>query len=353
MHKIQIDRAGGYEQLRLAQVAELAVGPGQVRVAVQSIGVNFADCAVRMGLYASAKQYVGWPITPGFEVAGTVAELGEGVTDLQVGEPVLALVRFGAYAGQVVAPRAQVVRYPPAWNPQQASGFAVPFLTAWYGLCHLAGARPGQVVLVHSAAGGVGQALVQLGKAVGCVVIGVVRGAHKVQPVQELGCDVVIDKGAEDWVAAVQRAAPGGVDIALDANGVETLRDSYRLLAPAGKLVVYGFATMLQRGGNGRPNWPKLVWTWLRTPRFNPLDLTTENKSVMAFNLSFLFDKAEVLAEALQFLLPLAQAGTLKPLATQSFPLEQASEAHRALETGATVGKLVLTVAELGTSGGS
>ncbi|MBI5610559.1 MAG: zinc-binding dehydrogenase [Deltaproteobacteria bacterium] len=346
MQKIQIDAAGGYERLRLVEVASPPLRPGQVRVAVRAIGVNFADCAVRMGLYASAKRYVGWPITPGFEVAGTVAEIAPDVADFRVGEPVLALSRFGAYASEVAVPATQVVRYPAAWTPEQAAGFAVPYLTAWYGLCHLAGARRGQVLLVHSAAGGVGQALVQLGKALGCKVIGVVRGAHKLAPVRALGCDAVIDKGAENWLAAVKEAAPDGVDIALDANGVETLGDSYRLLAPAGKLVVYGFATMLSRGGNGRPNWLKLAWTWLRTPRFNPLDLTTENKSVLAFNLSFLFDKTEVLAEALQFLLPLAEAGALKPLATRTFALAQAGEAQRELETGATVGKLVLTVGQ-------
>ncbi len=343
MQKIQVDAAGGYERLRLVEGPPPPLGPGQVRVAVQAIGVNFADCAVRMGLYASAKRYVGWPITPGFEVAGTVAEVAPEAADLRVGEPVLALTRFGGYASEIVVPRAQVVRYPRAWSPEQAAGFAVPYLTAWYGLCHLAGARREQVVLVHSAAGGVGQALVQLGKAVGCRVIGVVRGAHKVAPVQALGCDVVVDKGAQDWVAAVRQAAPGGVDIAMDANGVETLGDSYRLLAPAGKLVVYGFATMLSRGGSGRPNWLRLAWTWLRTPRYNPLDLTTENKSVLAFNLSFLFDKTEVLAEALQFLLPLAERGELRPLATRTFALGEAGEAQRVLETGATVGKLVLT----------
>lgn len=345
MQKIQIAAAGGYEQLRLVDGPDLQPGPGQVRVAVRAAGVNYADCVARMGLYASAKKYEGWPLTPGFEVAGTVDAVGPGVTDLTVGERVIALVRFGGYASQVLAPRAQVLRFPQAWSDAEAAGFAVAFFTAWFGLEHLARVRPGEAVLVHSAAGGVGQALVQLAKANGARVFGVVRGAHKLGQVQALGCDAVVDKAAADWRAAAQRFAPDGFAVILDANGAETLADSFRLLAPAGRLVVYGFASMLPRGGNGRPNWLQLAWTWLRTPRFNPLDLTTQNKSVLAFNLSFLFDRADLLAEAVARLWPLAAAGQLRPLPTRAFGLAEVAAAHRALESGETAGKLVLLVA--------
>lgn len=342
MHHITIANPGGYDRLQYRQTDDLHAGPGQVRVAVRAIGVNFADCMVRQGLYESAKVYVGWPITPGFEVAGTIDELGEGVQDWAVGDRVVALVRFGAYATQVVCGTQYLMRLPAGWSDAEAAGFAAVFLTAWYGLSYLAHARPDESVLVHSAAGGVGQALVQLALAAGCRVFGVVGGAHKVAAVQALGCAAVVDKFAVDWVAQARAFAPGGFAVALDANGVETLEDSYRLLGPGGRLVVYGFHTMFQRGGSGRRNWPLLAWNWLRTPRFNPLALTTDNKSVLAFNLSFLFERTDVLAEALAHLLPLCKGGQLRPLPVTAFALADAERAHRALESGASVGKIVL-----------
>ena len=342
VQKILVRRAGGYDALEYVASERVALGPREVRLAVAAIGVNFADCFVRMGLYESAKVYVGWPITPGFEVAGTVVEIGSEVRDLAVGTRVIGLTRFGAYTSELVTARELVFEPPASWSIEEAAGFSSVALTAWYALCHLAHARAGETVLVHSAAGGVGLIAVQIARVLGCRVIGVVRGSHKVEEAQKAGCDLVIDKGNEDIWSAVKTFAPNGVEVILDANGVETLGEGYRHLAATGRLVIYGFATMLVRGGNGRPSWPKLIWSWLRTPRFNPLDLTTSNRSILAFNLSFLFEKNEILREALDWLLPLAEAGKILPLPYKTWPLAHAGEAHRAIETGTTVGKLIL-----------
>lgn len=324
--------------------ADLQPAADQVRVAVRAIGVNFADCMVRQGLYESAKVYVGWPITPGFEVAGTIDALGQDVRGCQLGQRVVALVRFGGYATQAVCRPEYLLQVPDAWTDAEAAGFPAVFLTAWYALHRLAHVRAGEAVLVHSAAGGVGQALVQLAQVAGARVLAVVGGAHKVAAVQALGCAAVVDKFSADWRAAAQAFAPQGFDVALDANGVETLRHSYQLLGPGGRLAVYGFHTMFQRGGSGKRNWPLLAYNWLRTPRFNPLQLTTDNKSVLAFNLSFLFERTDVLAEALAYMLPLCREGRLRPLPVTYFALPDAAAAHRKLESGATTGKLVLTV---------
>lgn len=307
----------------------------------RSIGVNYADCAVRMGLYASAKKYVGWPITPGFEVAGQVLAVGDGVADIAPGDEVVALVRFGAYAERVAVPAPQVIPLPAGWSVTEAGGFAVVFLTAWYAWRECSRPRPGTSVLVHSAAGGVGGALCQLARAEGVRAVGVVRGAHKVEAARAQGAEVVIDKGAEPLWAAVERAAPDGFSAVFDANGVETLRDSYEHLAPEGRLVVYGFHTMLRRGRD-RPSLPRLAWGWLRTPRFDPLRLTGENRGVVGFNLSYLFDRVERLSADGTELLELAADGRIAPPATRTFPLEEVAQAHRAIESGESVGKLVL-----------
>ncbi|TQF11839.1 zinc-binding dehydrogenase, partial [Myxococcus llanfairpwllgwyngyllgogerychwyrndrobwllllantysiliogogogochensis] len=153
--KVVIPKAGGYGQLRLENLNQLSPGPGEVVVATEAIGVNYADCVIRMGLYASAKEYVGWPITPGFEFAGTVQSVGAGVEDLAPGARVFGVTRFGGYATHVAVPRHQVFALPSKLTMEQAAGFPAVFLTAYYALFELAHPRPGTNVLVHSAAGGV------------------------------------------------------------------------------------------------------------------------------------------------------------------------------------------------------
>jgi NADPH:quinone reductase-like Zn-dependent oxidoreductase len=171
----------------------------------------------------------------------------------------------------------------------------------------------------------------------------VVGRSNKVEAAKEQGAAHVIDKSSEDPWKAAERFAPKGYDVVLDANGVETLAQSFAHLRPTGRLVIYGFHTMMRRGGPGTPNWPKLAFDWLRTPRFNPLDLTNENKSVMAFNLSYLFEERAILEDAMARLMDLVKKGSIKPPPTRTFPLTSVAEAHRALETGTTTGKLILT----------
>jgi NADPH:quinone reductase-like Zn-dependent oxidoreductase len=332
--RIVIHLPGDHRELRIESHASRAPGPGEVAIRVEAVGVNFADCIIRMGLYASAKKLVGWPITPGFEVAGVV----EGSD-----QRVFAVTLFGGYATRVIVPRAQVFPLPDGWSMEQAAGFPTVFLTAWFALFELAHVKPGQTVLVHSAAGGVGQALVQLLKLSGCRVVGVVGSSHKVDAVRALGADVIIDKSREDLWARARELAPKGYDCVLDANGVETLQRSYDHLAPMGKLVIYGFHTMFSRG-SARPNWFKMGLDWLRTPRFSPLRMTQDNKSVLAFNLSFLGDRMQVLTDAMGQLLAWVAEGKVRPLPVTAFPFERVADAHAALESGTTTGKVVLTV---------
>jgi NADPH:quinone reductase-like Zn-dependent oxidoreductase len=186
----------------------------------------------------------------------------------------------------------------------------------------------------------VGGALAQLGRLAGVRVVGVVGGAHKVPVARACGCEVVIDKSVEDLWTRARALAPGGYDAIFDANGVSTLRGSWDHLAPMGRLLIYGFASMLPR--DGRLNWPRLAWDWLRTPRFNPLQMTQRNRSVLACNLSFLSAHADRLAEGMRWLLARFEAGELHAPPVTAYPLARAADAQRAIESGATVGKLVL-----------
>lgn len=336
-----IDGPGGYDRLQVRDAPDPEPGPGEVVLAVAAIGVNYADCVIRMGLYSSAKKYVGWPITPGFETAGTIVAVGTGVEGLAVGDEVFAVTLFGGYATHVVAPATQVRPRPAGWSAEQAAGMPTVFLTAWYALVHCAATEEGHDVLVHSAAGGVGGALLQLARLVGARAVGVVGAAHKVQAARDLGADVVIDKSSEDLWDAAKSACPEGYDAVFDANGVSTLWQSYQHVRPTGRLVVYGHHSMLPRG-RGKPNWLALAWHWWRLPKFDPLRMTESNKSVMAFNLSYLFREARTFRRAMDRIVAWAEAGDIVAPPITTFALDDVAEAHRAIESGTTVGKLVL-----------
>lgn len=338
---IQISRAGGHEQLGLVELPSPSPRAGEVHVAVEASGVNFADIAVRMGLYASARDYVGWPIVPGFEFSGSVRALGAGVQGFSVGQPVFGVTRFGGYAGELCVPAAQLFARPPSFGAAAAAAFPTVCLTAWYALREQSKLRPGARVLVHSAAGGVGGAATQIAVACGARVTGTVGSAQKLEAARQAGAEHVIDRSRGPWQHEARRLVPEGFDVVLDAHGADSLRHGYALLAPAGRLIVYGFHGLLTRGKD-RPSYAKLALGYLRTPRFNPFEMTQHNRGVLAFNLSYLFERGDILAEAMTELLGWASDGRVRPPTVRTFPLEAAAQAHAALESGSTIGKLVL-----------
>jgi NADPH:quinone reductase-like Zn-dependent oxidoreductase len=344
MEQILIRRPGGYGRLEIVSGPDPEPGPGEILIDTAAIGVNYADCIARMGLYASARELAGYPLVPGFELAGTVRALGDGVGGPAPGTRVLGVTLFGAYATRVCLPAARVFPIPEGVSFAAAAAFPTVFLTAWYALERLARAEPGEHVLVHSAAGGVGGALLQLARAAGCRVTGVVGAGHKIETARRLGADAVIDRSRGRMWSEAAAVAPSGVDVVCDATGGATLRGSYRHLASGGRLVVYGFHSLLPRRG-GRPSWPRLVAGWLRTPRFDPLRLTRDNRSVLGFNLSFLSERETLLGEALRDLLGRLAEGALVAPPIEELEFRAVADAHRALESGDTVGKLVLTCA--------
>ncbi len=341
MHKIVIPKPGGYNRLHYKEFPDVQPAKGEICIEVQASGVNYADCAVRWGLYESAKRFVGYPITPGFEVAGKVAAIGEGVSGWEIGEEVFGVSFFGGYASRLNVPAHQVFRIPEGWSMAQAAGFPAVFFTAYHALFQQMRLKEGMKILVHSAAGGVGGALLQLGKVAGCEMTGVVGASHKVPTAKQYGADHVIDKQTQDLWKEAEAIAPEGFDVVLDANGIATLKQSWAHVRPTGKIVIYGFHTMLPKKG-GRLNWPKLIWSWLRTPRFNPIDLPNQNRSIISFNLSFLFNREDLLDEGMSDMLRWIKEGKIKPPVTRCFPLADAAAAHQAIESGQSVGKLIL-----------
>ncbi len=344
MKKVVISSPGGYDKLTIQNFPDLSASDNSIIVDVKAVGVNYADCLVRFGVYESAKKYVGWPITPGFEFSGIVKSIGKNVSRFKVGDEVVGITLFNAYASEVKVKENQLFHIPAGFSLIEAAGFPTVFFTAYHALFQLVKIYPASHVLVHSAAGGVGSALVQLAKAFNFKVTGVVGSSHKVQDVKNLGADFVIDKSNQDlWIEA-KKVCPDGYDVIFDANGYTTLKDGYNHLRAVGKIITYGAHSLMPKGGSGRVNYFKALVGLIKSPRFSPLQLITDNKAVIGFNLSFLFARQDLAIEAMTDLMRLALEKKIKPLKTTTFKFSEVGLAHKALESGATVGKIVLVI---------
>lgn len=310
----------------------------EVAIDVRAVGVNYADVFCRLGMYKAAPPP---PFAPGFEVAGTVVELGREVTGFEVGDRVLAVTRFGGYSTRVHVRPTWVRALPAAWSFEQGAGFPVAFLTAWYGLERDARLASGETVVVQSAAGGVGTAACQIARAIGARVIGTVGSEAKRSAATRAGAEsVVVSRRYQVW-DEIDRITDGrGVDVILDAVGGPGLRHGLRRLRPGGRLVVYGF-TEMSPAASRRP-WPVLAWRYLRTPRFSPFELTFENRSVAGFNLVHMWDRTEMFSDAMDRLLAWVANGAVAPVVSRTFPFEEAAAAHAWLQGRSSTGKLVL-----------
>lgn len=339
MKAVVVDKPGGHERLLLKDLPSADVGPNDVRIAVSHAGVNFADCVVRMGHYEAAKGK--YPITPGFEFAGVVAEAGAGVTHVKKGERVFGFTRFGGYSSEIVVPEHQAYAIPAGWSEEECAGIPAVFMTAWYALRRVARVDAGERVLVHSAAGGVGIALCQLASLMGCEVVGVVGMEKKIEVAKGYGASHVVVRSDRLW-QDLEKVAPDGFDVIFDSNGVKTVKEGYKRLRRGGRVVVYGAADILPRGSD-KPNLIGLAINYLKVPRFSPFGMTLENRGLLGFNVVFLFDKLDIIRRGMGELVEWMRDGKIKKVPTTCFPMEQVVEAHRALESGTTVGKMILT----------
>ncbi|MFI5362460.1 MAG: zinc-binding dehydrogenase [Elusimicrobiota bacterium] len=338
MKRIVVRKPGGHEALELAEEADPTPGAGQVRVLVHAAGVNYADVVVREGHYEAAKGH--YPITPGFEFAGVVDAVGPGVVEFKVADRVFGFTRFGGCSSIQIAEPGRLRLMPDGWDFAECAALPAVHFTAYHGLFKVAKVERGETVLIHSAAGGAGTAFLQQAKLAGVRAIAVVGSAKKESVAKDFGADAVVVRGPNLW-ADLDRAAPEGFDAIFDANGITTLKPGFERLKLGGRLVVYGFAEIFSRGR--RASYLELAKNWLRVPKFSPLDLTASNRAVMGFNVVFLTDKASLAKDGFDAIARWARSGELRKPPITSFPFEKVADAHRALESGETVGKLVLT----------
>jgi NADPH:quinone reductase-like Zn-dependent oxidoreductase len=337
MHEVVLARYGGPDVLQYRQAALREPGGGEVRIAVRAAGVNFADVLARLGLYPDAPRP---PVVVGYEVAGVVDAVGPGVTRVHAGDRVVALTRFGGYATHVVTLEEFAFRISSRISDADAAALPVNYLTAMLALYKLANLSAGETVLILGAGGGVGVAAIQLARLRRAVIIGAASAA-KHDALRALGADHTIDYRVADVAAEVRRLTGGrGADVILDPIGGESFRTSYRLLAPLGRLVVYGVSVL---ASGERRNWWSVFRGLMRMPSFKPLSLMNNNRGVFGLNLGHLWDERRQLAAAMEMLIAEVEAGRLRPVVARSFPLDRAADAHRYLQQRLNIGKVLLT----------
>jgi len=337
MRAIWTTRLGKPDTLEVRETPDPEPGPNQVRVRVRAAGLNFADVMARQGLYPDAPKL---PAVMGYECAGEIDAVGPEVRDFAVADRVMAFTRFGGQSDCVCVDPAYVFRIPEQLSFEDAAALPVSYLTAYHMIFNVARVRPGDHVLVHSAAGGAGTAALQLCRSIGAVATYGTASGSKHDYAREHGCTHPIDYHTQDYVAEVRRLTNGrGVDFVLDALGGGDWKKGYGLLRPGGLLIAFGFANMNK--GNSR-QLVHVVSQALRVPLYTPLKLMSENRGVAGVNMGHLWDEAELLGSAAQHILALYSQGRIAPHVHATFPFEQAAEAHRLLESGQSLGKIIL-----------
>ncbi|QKX16559.1 zinc-binding dehydrogenase [Microbulbifer sp. YPW1] len=329
-------KAGAISNLKLVDESVGPLSGEHIRIAVKSVGLNFADIFALTGLYSATPQ---GSFIPGLEFAGVVTALGDSTqTDLQVGDRVYGCTRFGGYATVVDVPPQHCRKIPEHWSFAEGASFPAQSLTAYYALATLAAIKPGQVVLIQSAAGGVGLQAMRMAAQMGAIPIGTVSSESKRAFLAEQGFAEVIVRG-DDFAEQLHTQLNGRpLQAVLDGIGGKIQKQSFAALAPTGRLIVFGAAEFTP--GN-KPNWLKAAWLYLQRPRYDVMDMISSNKSVLAFNLIWLWQEQALFEELLD---GCAALDLPAPFVGREFPFAQAHEALALLRSGTSVGKVVLNV---------
>jgi synaptic vesicle membrane protein VAT-1 len=342
MKAVVLTRTGGPEMFEVLERPDPAVGAGEVRIAVRAAGLNFADTMARVGLYPAAPKP---PCVLGYEVAGEVEALGEGVSGLTVGQRVMAGTQFGGQAELAVAQARDVMPMPEHLSFEEGAAFCVNYGTAYAALMIMGGLREENRVLIHAAAGGVGIAATQVARIVGAEIFGTASAA-KHDAIKAQGVDHPIDYRNQDFKAEIRRMTNGeGVDVILDPMGPTSFRKDYRILRPGGRLIMCGLSeAMNENGRDMRATLRSLMRMPTSTmPWWNAGRLLNQNRGVFGLNLLSWWRREGGMDRITAPLLSDLNRKQLVPVVARSFPFEQAGDAHRYLAERRNIGKVVLT----------
>ncbi|MEZ4737951.1 MAG: zinc-binding dehydrogenase [Flavobacteriales bacterium] len=310
-------------------------GPGQVVIRCEGFGLNYADVMAVKGLYREAPPL---PSVLGYEVVGTVDRIGTGVNEGLLGKRVVAMTRFGGYAEYALTDQNALALVPAGAPLGEVAALATQGCTAWYAARILCPLRKGERVLVHSGAGGVGQLLVQLALQRGCIVYAVAKGAEKLRYLRQLGVQHPIDRGEADHEEQLRRLLGNEkIDVSFNAVGGSTYKKDMRLLGSGGRIVLYGGA---ERGGLGRFGSLRFVW---RMGLVLPILFMMKSRSILGINMLRIAEhRPDLLAECVRGVVEAYAEGELRPRVHAEFPASDLPKALQALESGSTIGKVVV-----------
>jgi NADPH:quinone reductase-like Zn-dependent oxidoreductase len=328
---VQIPRYGAPDVRRVIEGGDPVAAAGQVVVDVAACGVNFADTMARVGLYADAPKP---PMVVGYEVAGTIAAVGDGVDAGRVGERVMAGTQFGGYASRVAVPAGDAIPLADRLSFEQGAAIPVNYATAWAGLLGYGSLRSGEKVLIQAAGGGVGIAATQIAKRAGAEVWGT-ASPSKHDAIRANGVDHAVDYRSSGWWEGLPP-----FDLILDAIGGRQFRRSYRMLRAGGRLVAFGASSVHQ--GEKR-NYAKVLPEALPMLRgFNLIEQMESSKAVIGLNMLTLWKDRGTLQPWIEPLAELIEDGTVQPVVSDAVPFDRAADAHRIIGERRNVGKVVL-----------
>ena len=335
MRRIYITKAGPPEVLQVREEPDPEPKPGEVRIAVKAAGINFADLMARVGLYPDAPKL---PCVVGYEVSGVIDRVGDGVTGLAIGDRVFGMPRFGGYTDTIALSRDQVFKMPSAMTFEEAAALPVVYLTAYCMMLFTGALREGARVLIHSAAGGVGLAAIELAKTRHCEIIGLAsKGKHDF--IRARGCHHPIDAQG-DYVSEVRKiVGDRGVDLVLDPVGGKSWSEGYELLGPCGRLVCFGLSAAAS--GKKRSLFHAAMQV-MKVKKWSPMKLMDDNKSITGVNMGHLFDRIDLLKPQFEALLAMYEAGSIKPHVDRTFKFDEAPAAHHYIHDRKAMGKVLL-----------
>lgn len=336
MRQIVTTRNGGVEVLEVQEAPDPQPTKGEVVIQVKAAGLNFADILARQGLYPDGPKK---PCVMGYEVAGVVEAVGEGVDSQLRGKAVVAMTRFRGQAEKVVVAVNQLFEKPASLTFEQAAAVPVNYLTAYALLVVMGGLRRGESVLIHNAGGGVGLAALEIARKIGATTYGTASpGKHEF--LRERGLDHPIDYRNQDWLPVLQQLTNGrGVELVIDPIGGSHWKKSYAALRTTGRLGMFGVSTASANGLKGKF---KLLKAAAQMPKFHPLSLLSKNRGVFGLNLGHMWHEPEKVAEWVQAIMTGVAEGWIRPHVDKAFPFAQAGAAHSYLEGRKNVGKVVL-----------
>ena len=336
MKAIVLEKHGGPEVLRIREVDEPVPAAGEVRVRLDAIGINYAEVLSRRGQYGWAPAM---PYTLGMEATGTIDVIGRGVRDRTIGERVIVGAQYGAYAEKVAVPEQQALPAITSFSIEENAALAVNYLTAWIALIEMARLRKGDRVLVSAAAGGVGTAAVQIATRFGCATVGMAGSDEKLELIRALGAEDALNYRRPDFEETLRAAAqPAKFDVALEVVGGDVFRAIWPVLAPFGRVVAVGFASL------DLHKWNPFSWlqTWRDLPKADIRSLAPASHGFMASHIGYLLADPPLLARVWTNLMAFVEQHEIRPVVGATFSFDQIADAHRLMESRRSKGKIVV-----------